>query len=142
MKNILVTLVLSFFTCNAFATGGFSCSTDSSVDFAQFMMNGVTSRSFENDIISADGLAKGSIGDDGAVYEFDYAFTKQDIRQYWNNGNEFRLVVYSEKEVSNQLEFVKAVITTTTTDGITFSGNAIISSASWSMDLPITCEIE
>lgn len=141
MNKVLFCL-LSLFGFNALATGSFSCETDASVNNAQITIYGVTSRSFENAIVSAEGQANGSVGDDGVSFTFDYALTKADIMQYWNSGDEFRLVIYSEKEVNGQLEFLKTVIKTSTTDGITFTGDAIVSGPSWSMEVPVSCEIE
>lgn len=140
--NKIVFFLISFFTFNTFATGGFSCETNSSMNDAQITMSGVTSRSFENEIVSAEGQAQGSVGDDGVSYTFDYALTKEDIRQYWNSDNEFRLVVYAEKEIAGKLDSVKTVIKTTSTDGITFTGNALVSGPAWSMEVPVTCEVE
>lgn len=137
MKSLLFALIVVS-GMNVHATGGFECSyLRDSIDLR---VNAVTSWSFENAIVDFIGQAKGSMGDDGSVYRFDYLFSKADVVQYWNSGNEFKLVIYRENEAG---EPIKAVIQTTSQNGTDFQGTVQISSgANWSMEDRISCTVE
>ena len=125
------------------ATGGFSCEfADSEI---KFELGGVTTRSFENDIVSLDAELSGTISHDGKM-DVRHEFTKADARQYWNNGQEFRILLYAENEAANKNTRV-TIKTRAMQEGVEFKGTISIDQSSpasaWSIEeKEITCELE
>lgn len=141
LKQIVLALGL-FLSLNAHATGGFVC--DFSSQSLKLELGGVTTRSFQNDIVDANARLTGDMGDDGLIFKADQVFVKSDVRQYWNSGDEFRLVLYAETDENTTTVTIK---TKDSGDGIAFKGTISIQQTQpkgeWSItDAPITCELE
>ncbi len=141
MQQIALALGL-FLSLNAHATGGFFCEFNS--DSLKLELSGVTTRSFENAIVDAKGRLTGNMGDDGLIFKAGQVFVKSDIRQYWNSGDEFRILLYAETDDSTTTVTIK---TKDSGDGIVFNGTISIQQTQpkgeWSIeDAPITCELE
>ncbi len=110
MKTGLMTLALVLFGSQAHATGGFWC--DFKKHGYELTINGVTSRSFANAIVSAEAQLKGP-----AAVSFD----RSHILQYWNEGDEFRAILYKEEE-GDSYKWTRVELRTTSPDQCTFSG--------------------
>lgn len=142
MKKLILILSAAL-GLNANATGGFFCEyKDESL---ALVLNGVTTRSFENDVVDANAELSGEVGDDGFYMKADQKFIKSDVRQYWNTGDEFRVLLYAEDEIENKNTNVK-IVTKAEPDGVEFKGTMSIEQSSpkgsWSINVPISCSLE
>jgi hypothetical protein len=141
MKQIALVLGL-LLSLSAHATGSFSCEYTS--ENLELVVVGVTTRSFQNAIVDANARLTGTMGDDGLIFKADQSFVKSDIRQYWNSGDEFRVLLYAETDDSTTKVTIK---TKDSGDGIVFSGTISIqqtqAKGEWSIeDAPVSCELE
>lgn len=147
MKRLCLLVGFLLVGSRAWATGGFDCRY--AQDGLSFELGGVTSRSFESAIVSANGTVQGEMGDDGSVFQVGYDFTEADVMQYWNSGNEFRVILYSEKESTTTIDSMRVEIRTTAdaVDEWLFRGTISIiyrgQNGNWSIsEAPIECSIE
>lgn len=92
MKNLITALVI-LASPSAFATGGFSCIADNAT--LKFEIGATTSRGLGSGIVSAD--AKMEFKEtDGQPKIAKFELNKEDIKQYWNTGDNFNLLLYTE----------------------------------------------
>lgn len=141
MKKLILIFGMML-SLNAHATGGFWCEYKN--ESVNFVLNGVTTRSFESDIVDAGAELSGQMGDDGLVLNAEQKFVKSDVRQYWNSGDEFRIVLYAETDTKNT---TVRISTKAEPDGVAFNGTISISQYSseggWSIDdAPVSCSLE
>ena len=111
MKNLALSFAtVMMISAPAFATGGIWCQTDDAT--LKFEVSAVTSRSFAQGIVSADGLLEYK-DTDGKPNVSVFRFVKEDIRQYWNNGEDLKLYFYQENDSSeDDYTWIQAVVET------------------------------
>ena len=101
MKNAILALGM-LLGLNAHATGGFSCEYEK--DGLTFTVGGVTSHGFASAVVEAGAEIKGK--------NLDQVFKREDMKQYWNAGEEFRATFYAEKELPTTYEYTQATVMT------------------------------
>lgn len=92
MKSLLISLIVLAST-PAFATGGFSCIADN--DTLKFEIGATTSRGLGLGIVAAQGTLEYK-ATDGQPKITKFELSKEDIKQYWNTGDNFNLLIYTE----------------------------------------------
>jgi hypothetical protein len=96
MKITLLTAVGIMFSANAWATGGFSCEIKQKG--FKIEVTGGTTRSSGSEIFSSTGTLKGVIRDGKKKIPLSITFTKANVSQYWNMGNDFRIAYRIEND--------------------------------------------
>lgn len=151
MKSLIMTLV-TLASAPAFASGGFSCLADN--DTLKFEVSASTSRGLGTGIVRAEGIMEYK-PTDGQPKIAKFELKREDIKQYWNHGKNFNLLVYTEPYEAGTEEdyyFETYVIETQVIeeDGWEFKGTLKVSSTQsvkgqtndFTAEVPVSCWIE
>lgn len=118
--KMIIALALALTSVNAFAAGGFSCTADD--DTVKIEVGGVTTHGMGSPIVSSDGLLEYK-PTDGQPKLANFTFKKANVSQYWNSGENFNLVLYTEDYTGkNSYETTVIIETVSKGDDENFAG--------------------